>query len=125
MLGEQPVIQQAPIAAAGWARVARAAADRRRVLSASAEVHYGDQSLRQTAVGRVEYECAVALRDAVAGQAGEGEILEALLAGDPTLDHHEALELLEAATATPVVVRELVADTLAWLWEHPGREGER
>jgi len=96
--------------AAGWAQVARAAADRRRVLGAGPGVYYGDADLRESARAHARARLRAVLRAGLAAGTPVGEIVDALLAGDPSLDHVDALELLEDACAAGSGCDELFSD---------------
>ena len=106
--------------AAGWAQVARAAADRWRVLGAGAEVYYGDADLRQSARAHAHAQLRAALRAGLAAGTPVGEIIDALLAGDRSLDHVDALELIEDVRAAGLGCDDLFSDAtrrLLGLWD--------
>src|SRR5450432_3053946 len=79
-----------------WAAVARAAADHRRIVDAGDEVFHGDLSLRRTGEARAVGELMQAIRRALDVGVAEGELVDALMSGDPSCDFTKALDLLEA-----------------------------
>jgi hypothetical protein len=95
-----------------WLAVARAAAEHRRVVGAGDAVFYGDLTLRGSADARAWGELIGAIRSALDGAAGEGEIVDALVSGDPRLDVSEAAELIEWARTREQRLRDLNAKIL-------------
>ena len=95
-----------------WLAVARAAAEHRRIVGAGDEVFYGDLTLRGTADARTWGELIRAIQSALDVAAGEGEIVDALLSGDPRLDVSEAAELIEWARTRDERLRDLNAKML-------------
>jgi len=99
-----------------WLRVAKAAADHRRIVGAGDQVFYGDLTLRSTADAHAWHELSTAVRRAIDAQVGEEEILDALLTGDPCLDPTEAIELLRWVRGRNERLRELNAKMLRDVW---------
>jgi hypothetical protein len=101
-----------------WAAVARAAADHRRIVDAGDEVFHGDLSLRRTGEARAGGELMQAIRRALDVGVAEGELVDALMSGDPSCDFTKALDLLEAPgrrddamqRLTEKIVRDLFGD---------------
>lgn len=95
-----------------WLRVAKAAADHRRIVSGGDEVFYGDLRLRSTADAHAWRELSTAVRRAIDAQVAEEEILDAALSGDPCLEHTEAVELVQWVRLRDERLRELNARLL-------------
>lgn len=98
-----------------WLGVAKAAADHRRIVGGGDEVFYGDLRLRSTADAHAWRELSTEVRRAIDAQVGE-EILDALLSGDPSLEHAEAVELVQWVRLGDERLRELNAKLLGDLF---------
>jgi hypothetical protein len=109
--------------ASAWARIARAAADRRRVIGHGHEIFFGDEHLHASAMLRARGQLARAVRRGLE-VAGEDEVLDALLAGDRQLDRAEAIELIQDARQQGLVLLALVERTLESLGRAPGGEDD-
>ena len=88
---------------AAWAQIARAAANRRRILTHDPEIFYGDELLRASAASRARGELARAIRRGL-DVAGEDDVLDALLTADRELDRPDALALIENAQRQPALI---------------------
>jgi hypothetical protein len=88
------------------ARIARAAANRRRILAHGPEIFYGDELLRATAVRTARGELARAIRRGL-DVAGQHEVLDALLTADRELGCPEALALIDNAQRRPGLLQTL------------------
>ncbi len=96
-----------------WAVMARAAADHRGIVDAGDDVFYGDLSLRRTGEARAGASLMQAIRYALDVGVAEGELVDALMSGDPSCDLTEALDLLEVPGGQDVMQRltaEIVRD---------------
>jgi len=93
-----------------WVVVARAAADRRRIVDAGDEVFYGDLSLRRTGGDRAGRELMQAIRRALDVGVAEEELVDALMSGDPSCAFPGALELLEVPGRRDDVMQRLTAE---------------
>jgi len=80
---------RAPIAARDWAAIARATQQCERAEHGPAELWYEDRHLQETAISSARAQCARAITAALDAGACTDEIIDAVLAGAPTLDHYE------------------------------------
>lgn len=91
------------ISAAHWAAVARAAERRDRAERGPAALWYDDADLRGSAVGVARGLFGQSVQAALRAGAPTDELVDAVLAGAPSLDHYEALELIDEAQVDPAV----------------------
>jgi hypothetical protein len=88
---------------AAWVQIARAAADRRHILTHGPEISFGDELLRASALSRARGQLARAIRRGL-DVAGEDEVLDALLTADRELDRPDALALIDNARRQPALL---------------------
>jgi len=100
---------QEPIAARDWAAIARATQQRERAEHGPGELWYDDRHLQETAISSARAQCTRAISAAVDAGACTDEIVDAVLAGAPTLDHYEAAERVDDVRETPARLAALFA----------------
>lgn len=110
----------------GWARVARAAASYACVQTDDLDVYYGSFDLCRIARANAKRDLEDAIRRSLAEGASEGWILDAVLAGGPSLDAIDAWTELDDARDGPErraeAMRKLTRDVLGDLGLEPGEE---
>jgi len=89
------------ISAAHWAAVARAAERLDRTEHGSAALWYDDADLRGSALCVAQGLFGQSVRATLRAGASTDELVDAVLAGAPRLDHYEALELIDEARVDP------------------------
>jgi hypothetical protein len=85
----------------GWERVARAAASYARAEADDLDVYYGSADLRRIARANAKRDLAHAIRRSLEEGASDGWILDAVLAGGPSLDAIDAWTALDDARNGP------------------------
>jgi hypothetical protein len=107
----------------GWAHVARTAARYARTQTDDLDVYYGSVELRRIAIANAKRDLQQAIRRSLEDGASEGWILDAVLAGGPSLDAIDAWTELDDARIGPErraeVMRKLTRDLLVDLGLEP------
>lgn len=78
-----------------WLAVARAAADHRRIVGPEDRVFYDDLTLRRTGYAHAWEQRRRAILHGLDAGVPVTELVDALLSGDPRLDHGDAPDLIE------------------------------
>jgi hypothetical protein len=117
-------VSTSPDSRDGWARVARAAASYARVQAEDLDVYYGSVELRRIATANAKRDLEHAIRRSLEDGASERWILDAVLAGGPSLDAIDAWTDVDDARDGPerhaAVIRKLTRAFLQDLGFDPG-----
>jgi hypothetical protein len=108
----------------GWARVARASATYARVQADGVNVYYGDRDLRRIALANARGDLEHAILSSLAAGASEAWIVDAVLAGAPSLDALDAWTQLADARDAPERQAEFIRNLSRDFLRDTGREDD-